>query len=252
MISEPFVAGPSAIHHIDPRVRVVLATAFSVVTALLSGFSALAVALGFAVAVVVCARLPLNPLLRRLALVNLFILFLWATLPLTFGGPAIWHAGPLPLSREGVLLAARITLKSNAILLALIALVATISFATLGHALGRLHLPSKILQLLLLTYRYIFVIEQEYNRLSRATQIRGFRPGTNLHTYRTYAYLLGMLFIRAFERAQRVHQAMRCRGFRGRFYSMQRFTLGPQDWAVSLLTLCTLLGMVILEWTNRN
>lgn len=252
MISEPFVAGPSAIHHLDPRVRIVLATVFSIVTALLSGFPALAVALLFSAAAVLCARLPLGPLLRRLALVNLFILFLWVTLPLTFGGTAIWHVGPLPLSREGVLLAARITLKSNAILLVLVALVATMSFATLGHALGRLHLPSKILQLLLLTYRYIFVIEQEYTRLSRAARIRGFRPGTNLHTYRTYAYLLGMLFIRAFERAQRVHQAMRCRGFRGRFHSLQRFALGPQDWAVSLLMVFTLLVMVTLEWTNRN
>jgi cobalt/nickel transport system permease protein len=252
MISEPFIAGPSAIHRLDPRVRVVMATAFAAVSAVLSGFASLAAALGVALAVALCARLPGVPLLKRLALVNLFILFLWATLPLTFGGPAVGHVGPLPLSREGVLLAARITLKSNAILLALIALVATMSFASLGHALGCLRLPSKILQLLLLTYRYVFVIEQEYNRLWRAARVRGFRPGTDLHTYRTYAYLLGMLFIRAFERAQRVHQAMRCRGFQGRFYSLQRFALGPQDWTAALLMFGTLCGMVILEWTQRN
>ena len=80
-----------------------------------------------------------------------------------------------------------VKLISNAILLAFIALIGSSTIATLGSALGRLRIPEKIIYLLLLNYRYIFVMEEEYRRLLRSASIRGFRPGSNIHTYKTYA-----------------------------------------------------------------
>lgn len=123
--------------------------------------------------------------------------------------------GPLVATVEGVGLAARITLKANAILLVFIALVATMPVATLGHALHRLAVPDKLVHLLLFTYRYIHVMEKEYKRLHNAAVIRGFRPRTDRHTYKTYAYLVGMLLVRSLARAERVYDAMLCRGFQG-------------------------------------
>jgi cobalt/nickel transport system permease protein len=152
------------------------------------------------------------------------------------------------VTREGILISARITLKSNAILLAFIALIASTPIATLGHALNRLHIPGKIVHLLLLTYRYVFVIEQEYQRLVRATKIRGFRPKSNMHTYRTYAYLIGMLFVRASERAERVRQAMLCRGFKGKFYSLREFSFSRQDFIWSAFMGIAVIGLSIVEW----
>jgi cobalt/nickel transport system permease protein len=144
-------------------------------------------------------------------------------------------------------LAAQITLKSNAIILAFMALVTTMPFSTLGHALNRLQVPDKIVHLLLMTYRYIFVIEEEYQRLIRAAKVRGFQPGTNLHTYRTYAYVVGMLFVRAGERAERVHQAMLCRGFKRKFYSLQEFRARRSGWMFALIMTVVLLLLVALE-----
>ncbi len=68
----------------------------------------------------------------------------------------------------------------------------------------------------------------------RAVKIRNFRPATNLHTYRTYAYLVGMLFVHASERARRVHLAMKCRGFEGRFYSLDHFSPTPWNYVLAL------------------
>jgi cobalt/nickel transport system permease protein len=139
-------------------------------------------------------------------------------------------------------------LKSISILALLIALVATMSVATLGNALNSLGVPGKFTQLLLVSYRYIFVIEQEYQRLVRAAKIRGFQPGTNLHTYRTYAYLAGMLFVRASLRAQRVYQAMRCRGFRGRYISLQTYRAGLQNAVFGFCILMTCGLIIYFEW----
>jgi cobalt/nickel transport system permease protein len=101
-----------------------------------------------------------------------------------------------------------------------------------------------------MTYRYIFVIEQEYLRLMRAAKIRGFQPGTNLNTYRTFSYVIGMLFVRAAARAERVHQAMRCRGFNGKFYSLQEFRTNTASWVFSIMMTAVIIGLIAMEWSN--
>jgi cobalt/nickel transport system permease protein len=104
--------------------------------------------------------------------------------------------------------------------------------------------------MLLITYRYLFVIEQEYQRLVRAMKIRNFHPKTNLHSYRTYAYLVGMLFVRASERARRVHSAMICRGFHGRFISLRSFPPNPLNPVFGLGIIISLALLIMLEWVK--
>jgi cobalt/nickel transport system permease protein len=247
MLREPFALGSSSLHDLDPRIRLVSAAAYSCAVALCREFPALVAALVLSLALIAAGRLPITEVLKRLLVVNGLVLFIWAVIPFTFPGEALFRLGPLNAAREGVALAAQITLKSNAIVLAFMALVATMPFATAGHALHRLRVPDKIVHLLLMTYRYLFVIEQEYQRLARAARIRGFRPGTNLHTYRTYAYLVGMLFVRAVDRAERVRWAMLCRGFKRRFYSLQEFKAGAGSVVFCLLISAAVAGIVALE-----
>jgi cobalt/nickel transport system permease protein len=247
MITEPFAIGTSRLHRLDPRIRLASAAAFSVAAALCQGFPALFAALALSAALAAAARLPIRAVLRRLALVNGLVFFLWVAIPFTFPGEPVFGLWGLQASREGVDLAARITLKSNAIVLSLIALVATMPVATAGQALSRLRVPGKLVFLLLMTYRYIFVLEQEYQRLVRSARIRGFRPATNLHTYRTFAYLVGMLFVRAAERGERVHWAMVCRGFKRRFYSLQEFKADFAGTAFAVLMAAAVLAIAVLE-----
>jgi len=248
MIREPFSEGISRIHRLDPRLKVVSATIYAFVVALSNGFPTLVGALLFSSALLCMCRLNFVEVAKRVALVNGFILFLWLVVPVTFSGEPLFRLGPLGISREGVFVSARITLKSNAILLAFIALVATNTVATLGAALSRIRIPEKIVYLLLLNYRYIFVMEEEYRRLLRSASIRAFRPASNLHTYRTYAYLIGMLFVRASDRAERVYRAMLCRGFAGKFYSLHEFSFSRIDLAWLMVISIAIIGLGALEW----
>ena len=250
MISEPFAIGSSFVHKLDPRIRVVLTSVYAFVVALSYDFFVLVLALVLSLVLVVCSRVSLTAVFKRIVWVNAFILLLWLLMPFTFKGDVWTHVGSFAIFRPGVVLAAQITLKSYAILLAFIALIATMSFATLGHALYRLKVPEKIVHLLLMTYRYVFVIEQEFLRLLRAAKIRGFKPGTNSNTYRTYSYVIGMLFVRAAARAERVHQAMLCRGFKGRFYSLQEFRSGSTSWIFALIMTAMIMAMVFMEISN--
>jgi cobalt/nickel transport system permease protein len=158
----------------------------------------------------------------------------------------------LHISRPGVVLCLKITLKSITILSILIALVATTTLSAIGNALHRLGVPGKLVYLLIMTYRYIFVIENEYQRLMRAARIRGFQPGTNIHSYKTFAHLTGMIFIRASARAENVYRAMLCRGFKGQFHTLGQVTPYTQNRAFTVLTTIALFVMLGLEIWNRS
>ena len=247
---EELAGGDSLIHRLDPRVKIVVAFLFSVLVAVSNRFVVLvsALALGFCMALL--ARLSVKQLLSRLVPVNLFIIFLWFFLPFTLEGKPLFSAGPLVGTREGVLYAARISIKSNAIMAGLIALVASTSLSTLGHAMHDLKIPKKLVHLFFFTYRYIDVIHQEYLRLVGAMKVRGFRPGTNMHTYRSFAYLVGMLLVRSSDRAERVHNAMLCRGFTGNLYSLSAFSLKSHDVVSLIVMLVFILVLGVLEWTR--
>jgi cobalt/nickel transport system permease protein len=248
VLVEPFTVGRSCIHRLDPRARIAASAVFSCLVAVANSFTVLAIACMIALGLVLLARLDLAAVGRRLSVVLGFLLLLWLILPLTYDGKPVGHLGPLVWHQPGVELAARISLKSFAILAAFTALLATMPVSTMGHSLDRMGVPGKLVHLLLMCYRYIFVIEQEYRRLNAAMRIRAFRPRTNLHTYRSYAYLVGMLFVRAAARAERVHQAMRCRGFQGRFHTMAQFPRHAGNRLFLVVTTSAMLGLAWLEW----
>ncbi|WP_372679885.1 cobalt ECF transporter T component CbiQ [Desulfosarcina sp.] len=250
MIRESFAEGSSWVHGIDPRLRVVGAAAFAVVVAVSYDFTALFFALILSFCMALSARLYVQTVLQRLLAPAVFLLLLWAVLPWSYEGDALAALGPLTITRPGVTLCAQISLKTVCLMVAFMALVATMTVDTLGHALNRLWLPDKMVHLLLITYRYLFVIEQEYQRLVRAMKIRNFHAKTNLHSYRTYAYLVGMLFVRASERARRVHNAMICRGFNGRFVSLRAFPPNPLNPIFGLGVSLSLALLVTLEWVK--
>lgn len=248
MLREPFAAGNSFIHQLDPRIRVLSAGVYSIIIALSSNIQVLAAAVLISSILILMAQLPARELIKRLLVVNSFILMLWLVLPVTFHGSIAVKIGPLPIYSDGIIMAAQITLKSNAIVLALMALIATMNFSILGYALNWLRVPDKIVHLLLLTYRYVFLIEQEYQRLMRAAQIRGFKPGTNLHTYKTYAYIVGMLLVRSTVRADRVYKAMLCRGFKRKFYCLHEFSAGKPEWLFAITMSGIIVVLIYFGW----
>ncbi|MFH1480815.1 MAG: cobalt ECF transporter T component CbiQ [Pseudomonadota bacterium] len=250
MIEEAFIHGHSFLHRLDPRARVVSALGFSLVVALLDRIFALIPACLLAILSVLLARLPLRAVFFRLLMVNGFILFLWIVLPFTFEGKPLFNIGPLVATKEGILYSAILTLKSNGILLIVMSLVATMSIFTLGRASRHLLIPDKLIHLLFFTYRYIHVIHLEYQRLVKAIKIRGFNPGTNMHTYKTYAYLIGMLMLKSHDRAKRVRAAMLCRGFNGTFYDLRTFSMKTSDWVMIMLMFLVLTGIGLLQWTK--
>lgn len=247
MIEEKFAKGESFIHRLDPVIRIAAATVLSICTAVCDDLGVIWIYVTIALFIIIMARLDIRSVMGRIKAALIVVLMMWLFIPTTFGGEILYQYAFIKISSQGVILCTKISIKSITILLVFISLIATMTVASFGHGLHRLHLPDKMVFLLLMTYRYIFVIEQEYKRLLRAAKFRGFRPGTNIHSYKTHAYLAGMLFVRASLRANRVYQAMICRGFNRQFHTLDIYPPMRSNFIFLLLVVSISAGATIFE-----
>lgn len=238
-LATPFEAGSSVLHRTDPRLKVFLSGLLALTVAVARSWPSLWALLAFSVLLVFLGKLPLVPLMKRLAALDGILLLLWITLPLSGGGEKLF-LGPLPLSAEGITLAAAITLRSHAAVMGFMALLGTTPIHRTMRALKTFHMPEKLVLLLHFTYRYGHVLFDEAGRLHRSMALRAFTPGLNLQTLKAYGNLMGMVFLKAFRRAERVSAAMELRGFDGTFPDV--CPVGKLD--LSQLTRCA--GLCIL------
>jgi cobalt/nickel transport system permease protein len=206
-------------------------------------------ALAAAVAGVPLAGLRAQGVVRQLVPINGLMLVLVLVLPWTTPGTPLFAIGSWTYSREGLLLALAIAIKGNAIVLALLVHLGAMDTTTIGHALAHLHVPNKLTNLLLFTVRYLDVLHREQQRMRAAVRVRAFRPRMNLHTYRTYGHLVGMLLVRSLDRAERIMKAMKCRGFRGRFYLLDHFAFTRADAWFAAATVVLLATIAMMEWS---
>jgi len=240
-------ASSSPLYSLDPRTRLLGVVIFSVVVAFVRTSDALLFSLGLSVVFVILSQIRPMILFARMFIVNLFIAFLWFFIPWGIPGEKIFEIGSLTVSRQGIEYMVALTLRSNAIMLALAAFMASTSITAMTHAMSALKVPDKITCLFFLTYRYIGDIYSEYTRLVNAMKVRCFRPASNFHTYRSQAYLVGMLLVNSYERAQRVRSAMICRGFNGRFPSLKEMRISRLDIFCLVVLMLVLAGIIYVD-----
>ena len=184
---------------------------------------------------------------RRLLHVEGFLLLLFASLPFTMAGEPLFALGPLSASREGMAQAALIACKVTASVLIVLTLLRVDDPLRLGAALRALHVPDRLVRLFLLAARYVGVLREEARRLHDAMRMRAFRPRSGLHTWRSYGNLVGMLVVRALARAERVDDAMLCRGGGGRFPAMPLPAPAAAEWAAFSLLLALGLALTLAD-----
>src|SRR5262245_39865616 len=221
----------SPVRRLDPRWKlaaVVLAVA--AVAALHTWLPSL-VALFAAVLLMLLSRLPPKWVLVRLGTVAGVVLLFAGSLPflLTDPGPPLFAWGPLEVSAQGLDAAVTLLARSLAIVSLTLVLLATAPLDATLKAARALYVPGVLVQLLLLTYRYIDVTTAEMAQMRIALRTRGYRNRATRHCYRTIGHVAGTLLVRGAERAERVAQAMRCRGFDGQFRSLTEFRTTATD-----------------------
>lgn len=204
----------------DPRIRVVSVFAFVALVSSLTSRPLLISAVGLITALALWSGMGPGYLLRRIALVLPFAGVVLMVFPFAVPGEAVFgiHLGLFDLSatEQGISRAAILSLRVLAAVMAVNMLTATTSFSDLTRALRGLKVPAVFVQVLEFTVRYIFVLADEVQRMRVARKSRCFRAGRSLFawsTFRALGQLVGVLFIRSWDRGERIYCAMLARGY---------------------------------------
>jgi cobalt/nickel transport system permease protein len=159
-------------------------------------------------------------------------------------GERLWEWRFLHVTEAGLVVAAVLAMKTVALVTLALTLLASGPLPIILAAATRLGVPRLLVHLTILTYRYAFLLLEELGRLRVALRVRGFRNAMTGHAYRTVGQVTGTLLVRGSDRAEGVAQAMRCRGFDGRFRSLAVFRTAPGDVFMFVLIVAATAGLV--------
>jgi cobalt/nickel transport system permease protein len=250
-----YLARASAVHRLDPRVKVVVTLAFIVGVALLPDGAWAVYGLAAGLVLVVGAAARLSPwLIVRRSLVGLPFLLAAVTI-LFIPGRVVWD-GPwgVDVSDAGLIRFGSIVGRSLVSLAAAVLLTATTRFPDVLHALRHLRVPAVLVGIIAFMYRYLFVLVEEVERLLRARAARSARPaggggGGSLGWRAGVAgHMAGQLLLRSLDRSDRVYAAMQARGYRGELLTLAPHAMRRLDW---LALAGGLAGVVLLQLLGR-
>ena len=194
-----FSHADSRIHRLPAAVKLIAALAIVIVTVVspVGRWDAFAVIALLLIGIAAASRVPGRFILRRLVTLE----------PLALG-----VAGLAMFQPHGGRIFLTMLAKTTLCLLTMILLSSTTPFSALLEVLKRARVPDILVSTLALMYRYLFVLVDEAQRMRRARASRTFRPG-RWWTWRALATVIGQLFVRSTERAERIYAAMIARGW---------------------------------------
>jgi len=224
--------GETPVHRLPPHCKLVALVAFVlVVVATPRGqFWAFGAYAALLAAVAAVARVPPQLIARRMVVEVPFVGFA-LLLPFIAQGERIDVLG-VAVSQPGLLAAWNILAKATLGVIASILLAATTEPRALLLGFERLRLPGVIVQIATFMVRYIDVVLDEMRRMRIAREARGFRP-RDLRDAGVLAKSAGALFIRSYERGERVYLAMLSRGYAGAMPVTAQVRADPAQWAAA-------------------
>ena len=215
---DKFAYQDSPVHRLDGRVKFLTVVIFTAVVLSLPPGS-FTVLICYAVgpfSSLVFGQIPLKFAFKQILLVSPFILVLALSCPFYDQTPATVALGPFMWDMSaGWMRCFTILGKFIVTMLALIALVSTTRFADLLVAMQRLGTPKILIVQLGFLYRYIFVLIDKAHHILRARTVRRLRRLKAQTELKVAASMLGSLFVRSIDTAERINIAMQARGFSG-------------------------------------
>lgn len=247
-----YYAAESPLHRLDPRVKVVVTVAFILSNALLPDGAWAAFGLGwiFLLLTNFASNLGVDFSFRRSFIALPFMLVAVSAIFAPSGQPlAEWRVFGISLvpTDTGLIRFGSILLRTWLSVQAGILLVAVTQFPDLIHAFEHLRVPAALTTIIAFLYRYLFVLTDEVLRLLRARDSRsaalpGQKSGRSVFwRAKITGHMAGQLFLRSYERSDRIYHAMLARGYTGQMRTLHAHIMRRRDWLVLSVSLLALL-----------
>ncbi|MEL6580516.1 MAG: cobalt ECF transporter T component CbiQ [Cyanobacteria bacterium J06621_12] len=205
------------------------------------------------------SKIPVSFLLKRLRYPSWFILAVVFFLPFISGETAVFQLGNLSIKEEGCWLALLISVRFFCIITVSLVLFGTAPFLSTIKAMRSLGLPRVIVDMSLLSYRYLEELSDTLTTMQRAMKLRGFKSqGFARRNLQVFAQLTGSILIRSYDRSARIYQAMILRGYGSQANTHQTKwypninSLQSYSSIATLAALSTGVILIVLEITLPN
>ena len=249
----------SLIHKLDPRIKILVTVGFILSNALLPDGSWLAFALAWLFVLIIndASNVGLGFSLKRSFIALPFAVVAFSAIFSPLGNPlAEWDLGFITLvpTDFGLVRFFSIMIRSWISVQMAILLVATTQFPDLIHAFEHLRIPRTLTTIIAFLYRYLFVLSNEALRILRARDARsagfpGIKSGGSLPwRIKTTGSMAGQLFLRSYERSDRIYNAMISRGYAGHIRTLNPHVIDRADWFNLGLSIVFLLIIQIVGW----
>ncbi|MBE0479081.1 cobalt ECF transporter T component CbiQ [Candidatus Aerophobetes bacterium] len=238
----------SPLHSWDPRVKIIsiLTLIFSVV--LVQDLRGALPGIAVAFILLFLSRIPFSFVFLHLRWVLLFLGVFCLIICLTVPGSFLVKFGFLHVSREGIELSALVSLRAISAVILIFPMIGTTRFNLTLKALQTMKVPDKLIQLLMFSYRYIFLFLDEGQMMFVAATSRGWTKKTRFSTLKTMANLVGMLLVQSFERTEKIKDAMLSRGYSGKINVIDDFNLHPADFVKACLIMACAITLHFSGW----
>ncbi|MBD0293298.1 MAG: cobalt ECF transporter T component CbiQ [Jiangellaceae bacterium] len=236
--------GDSVVHRLPAHLKLSSLVLFvlTVVATPAHRYWAFAAYAGLLGVVAVGGRVPIGYIARRMVVELPFVVFA-LLLPIVATGDRVNVLG-LSLSEAGLLAAWNLLAKATIGVVASILLAATTDARALLLGLQRLRLPARLVEIAAFMVRYLDVVVGDLQRMRIAQDSRAF-DGRHLGHLRVIARSAGALFVRTYERGERVHLAMLARGYSGAMPISDAPPAPPAAWAVAALLPAAALAIAV-------
>jgi cobalt/nickel transport system permease protein len=242
--------GHSRVHTLAPECKLAaqLLFVFVVVATPREAVWAFAAYAAILTVVIAFSELPFGFVLKRLAIEIPFVAFA-LLLPFISRGERIDVLG-LSVSREGLWGAWNILVKGTLGVAASIVVASTTTMAEMLKGFDRLHIPKAFTSIATFMIRYLDVIADEMKRMKVARASRGYNPRW-IWQAKAIGASIGALFVRSYERGERVYLAMLSRGFTGEMPSLGMVAATRGMWAGALAVPAVALAVCVFAWGLR-
>ncbi len=223
----------SVVHQIPPHIKILAGLLFIVVAVStdITNWPAFVAYFAIIITITQIAKLPIITVFKRSLIEVPFVLF--ALLMPFFGTGEVVEVGSLNLYVDGLLAGASIVVKGTLGILVAINLSATTTGREILNGLEILKMPTPMVQIASFMLRYVNVVNDEMLRMAVARASRGFEA-TGVRQWPVLATAAGALFIRSYERGERVHLAMIARGYQGDLPKTEKINNSARYWAIGL------------------
>lgn len=237
----------SPIHQWDGRFKVVGLLAIIFAFASVHSIQSLPILIAITVFIYSQSNLPWGLIWRKLLIPGYVVTAIVIFLPFIYGQTVIAEVGPFQVRQEGVNHALLIAGRLFCIVILAFVVFGTDSFIRTIGALRALRLPDIMADMLLLTYRYLYEITAFFSQMQTSARTRGFQGNAfSMKNLGTLASLIGHLFIRSYEKSERVYKAMVLRGYGTAKAQDDMFKAKNSDYIKTAI--CLLTALLLLVW----